>query len=526
MSDEGRRSKPLSFATAKPKLKATAFKPWKILVVDDDEEVHLVTKLVLRDKIVFGRPLEVLCARSAREAEELLRGHYDIACILLDVVMEENDSGLKFAKRLREELKNTSSRIVLRTGQPGQAPEGKVILEYAINDYKEKTELTDQKLFTAVVTAIRGYRDIVTIEESRKGMELIIAASSGFFGLLSMDLFAQQMLGELIALLNVSSDMRVGKASGFSGSDASGKMRVLAARGSYAGSEGRAIEEVLGGEGLGLVKGALTAGGPLWGDGALAVAIKSREGVRGLIYIDNCLPAGDVEAQLISLFCRNASEAFSSISMHQALEAAFSEREVLVKEVHHRVRNNLQLVAGLVNMALHDEGISPRETLRQTGSRIQSMASVHSFVFSGSKYENVDFSEFLPAHIESIRCDYIELGKDAPVRVEISDFVLPLTLAIPCGLILNELIVSAFEAGSKNAIESPLVVKLWREGGEGHFRCLVSEAAATVSHTLPFDCGEDLSSRLVYQLAEQIKGCLRENYDRGFKVELEFPSPN
>ncbi|WP_378954708.1 HD-GYP domain-containing protein [Pelosinus sp. sgz500959] len=153
---------------------------WKILIVDDEEDVHTVTRLALRRLIFEERPMEFLSAYSAAEAKVLLHIHSDIAVILLDVVMEDDNAGLSLASYIRNELANTMARIIIRTGAPGQAPEEHVIMDYDINDYREKTELTTQRLRTAVITALRSFRDLalidtlnLEIEETQK--ELVFA---------------------------------------------------------------------------------------------------------------------------------------------------------------------------------------------------------------------------------------------------------------------------------------------------------------------------------------------------------------
>lgn len=140
---------------------------WRILIVDDEEEIHTVTRLVLEDFTFEGRGLDLISAYSGKESIELLRDTEDIAVVLLDVVMEDNHAGLDVARRIREELNNPFTRIILRTGQPGQAPENEVISELDINDYKQKTELTAQKLFVTVTTALRSFRDLKTIDTNR-----------------------------------------------------------------------------------------------------------------------------------------------------------------------------------------------------------------------------------------------------------------------------------------------------------------------------------------------------------------------
>lgn len=142
---------------------------WKVIIVDDEPSVHQATKLALKNFTFEGKSLAFLSAYSAAEGMRLLQeNHPDTAFILLDVVMETHDAGLQLVQYIREELNNRQVRIVLRTGHPGEAPEESVILNYDINDYKLKVELTRQRLLTTVITALRSYRDIVTIEQQRQ----------------------------------------------------------------------------------------------------------------------------------------------------------------------------------------------------------------------------------------------------------------------------------------------------------------------------------------------------------------------
>lgn len=143
--------------------------PWKVLLVDDEPDVHDVTTLTLRRFILEGRGIRFLHAYSGKQAKQILAEHSGIALVFLEVVMEREDSGLEVARWMRNDLKNSFTRIVLRTGQPGQAPEERVILEYDINDYKEKTDLDRTKLFTTTFAALRAYRDIMKVEEARLG---------------------------------------------------------------------------------------------------------------------------------------------------------------------------------------------------------------------------------------------------------------------------------------------------------------------------------------------------------------------
>ena len=133
---------------------------WRLMVIDDEPDVHRATTFALSGVKILGRPLEFLHAYSASEAIELLTRERDIAVVLLDVVMESEDAGLALVKTIRQRLKLTELRIILRTGQPGYAPEIETIHDFDINDYKTKSELTRTKLYATVTAALRAYEQI------------------------------------------------------------------------------------------------------------------------------------------------------------------------------------------------------------------------------------------------------------------------------------------------------------------------------------------------------------------------------
>jgi response regulator RpfG family c-di-GMP phosphodiesterase len=181
-------------------------RPMRILIVDDEVDVHSVTRLALRNVTFKGRPLELMSAYSGAEAFQVLSKNTDIALILLDVVMETDDAGLRLVGRIRQELDNQLVRIVLRTGQPGQAPEQQVIIDYDINDYKAKTELTTQKLFTTVVASLRAYESLLLIQRSRAGLTKILEGATNLYQIRSLREFASGALNQISAILDVGAD--------------------------------------------------------------------------------------------------------------------------------------------------------------------------------------------------------------------------------------------------------------------------------------------------------------------------------
>ena len=208
---------------------------WKVMIVDDDEDVHELTDLILKDFSCDGLGLEFLHAYSGRDARHLIEHHPDTALILLDVVMETDNAGLQVVKHIRETLNNRMVRIILRTGQPGIAPEKEVIRDYDINDYKEKSELTIQKLYNAVFSALRSYRDIRTINHNREGLERIVKSSALLFSLQSFHNVAGNAFSQLHTIIKPSEgNGKTPFCSGFLATFSGAAPTVIAGSGDYA----------------------------------------------------------------------------------------------------------------------------------------------------------------------------------------------------------------------------------------------------------------------------------------------------
>jgi response regulator RpfG family c-di-GMP phosphodiesterase len=208
---------PLKFAKKKPAKvdHAPHVEPWHVLVVDDEAMIHEVTRLSLKNILVDERPVELHSCYSGAEARDYIGQHDDIALILLDVVMETNDSGLRLVEFIRNTLKNHGVRIVLRTGQPGDAPEESVIEKYDINDYKEKTELTRKKLYTLLHSSLRAYDNYAAMQNQCKSMENILNASTN---IISKDLnrahhFIEELLHQTQLIFGKSGDEESGSAA-------------------------------------------------------------------------------------------------------------------------------------------------------------------------------------------------------------------------------------------------------------------------------------------------------------------------
>lgn len=289
--------------------------PWRLLVVDDEEEVHAVSKLALEDFEFSGRGLEMLHAYSGQEAKEVMARESGIALILLDVVMETDHAGLEVVQHIREQLGNRFVRIILRTGQPGQAPEYKVITEYDINDYKSKTELTRQKLFTAVYTGLSSYRDLMAIESNRIGLEKVIEASTRIFELHSLEPFAEGVLEQLTALLYLEQDAMVLKSSALAAEKQNGAFEVIAAIGRFADAGSPDWESNLDPTIYQRIKETLRSESEQYGDDFYACYYRTDCGGEHALYVATEHPIGKTEQHLLKLFVRNVAIAHNNVQL-------------------------------------------------------------------------------------------------------------------------------------------------------------------------------------------------------------------
>jgi response regulator RpfG family c-di-GMP phosphodiesterase len=303
---------------------------WKVLIADDEQEVHNVTRLVLNGFSFDGRPVEFLSAYSAAEAYDVLEANPDTAVVLLDVVMEFDDAGLQLVRRIRQEMGNALIRIVLRTGQPGQAPEERVILEYDINDYKSKTELTATKLFTAMVASLRSYSHLKRLETNKRGLETIVQASGSLFELKALEQFFIGVLTQLTALLNLKDDALYCRASGFAAQCEGNDMRIVAGTGSFAGMEDHDIKQALGEDlQLDILRARNERRELNLQDNRYVGYFKAENGAENLLYLQGWNSLSEWDRYLIEIFCTNVSIAHDNISLNS--EIIETQREIIWK---------------------------------------------------------------------------------------------------------------------------------------------------------------------------------------------------
>lgn len=291
-------------------------RPWKILVVDDDEDVHESTRFALRDVAILDRPLLLLHAHSVSEAHAILAEVDDVAVALVDVVMETPDAGLKLVRELREKGFE-ALRIVLRTGQPGYAPEQAVIAAYEIDDYQTKGEMTRTRLLTVLTAGVRAYEQIQTITRSRVGLEMIVDSAQRLFQRTNLELFAQGVLTQITALLHVEPHGIV-CVTGRSIQDV--EELIIAASGRFAHYAGKPLSQLADPAVQMLLREARGRSQPVFGDGCMAIDFCTDSGRKLAVVIEADREIPPADQTLIKLFSANISIGFENLALLDELD--------------------------------------------------------------------------------------------------------------------------------------------------------------------------------------------------------------
>ena len=337
---------------------------WKVLIVDDEPEVHNITKTVLSNFELEGKKLEFISAYSGKESLEILSSSDDIAVVLLDVIMETNDAGLIVAHKIREELNNSHIRIILRTGQPGNAPEEDVIVKYKINDYKEKTELTSKKLFSTMVTALRSYQDLSIIEQNKKGLEKIIKSTKSISEEHSLELFAQGVLIQLISILNFDSNSIIlNNNSAISIEKTTNKFKILASTGVFA--DAKKFEDI-NPTAQDLILNGIEQKRIGFLDDHYIGYFKFNEHTAYIIYISGCSKISRLDKDLTEIFSSNISVAFNNLALNN--EIFDTQKDIIerlgniVEKRSKEASNHVRRVADFSYQLAKDYGLDEKES--------------------------------------------------------------------------------------------------------------------------------------------------------------------
>ncbi|HTH99126.1 MAG TPA: DUF3369 domain-containing protein [Stellaceae bacterium] len=350
--------------------------PWIVVIADDEPDVHTVTQFALDGFQFEGRPLRLMHAHSGRETVELLRNMPDVALLLLDVVMESEHAGLEAVKSIRGELGNQRVRIVLRTGQPGAAPEADVISQYDINGYADKTELTKRKLQTILYSCLRSFRDIQTIEcqlrvinANRRGLERVIDATATIFQISSFERFTEGVLEQLSVLAtpyegDCMSSGLYARVSGVAATNSQGDFRIIAGTGPYEGAVGQHLVSAVTPEVHERIMRCLTEKRSAIGADDYIGVFASDFGAAKVVYISGCASTA-INDHMIELFSRNVGIAFDNIELRTVIEE--TQREIVyrlggaVETRSKETANHVRRVAQISRLLGLRHGMSEKE---------------------------------------------------------------------------------------------------------------------------------------------------------------------
>ena len=306
--DEARRSVP------------QATQRWRILLVDDDQDVHTSTVFALSDVSILGRRIEFIHAYSAQEARLLLVDELEVAVVLLDVVMEAQDAGLKLVRIIREDLGLTEMRIILRTGQPGYAPEIEAISDFDINDYRTKAELTRTRLITSLTAALRSYEQIRTIAYARRGLEKIVHAGADLFEKRALESLAEGVLIQIAGLLRLPPDGLVCAQRGFpiDGSDPD-RLYVVGALGCLAAAVNRPLDALGEPHIEEAIHACMARRCSIYADDYTVLYLRSPGGREQAIFLNCARCLSLLDRQLLEVFATNISVGFSNVYLFHRL---------------------------------------------------------------------------------------------------------------------------------------------------------------------------------------------------------------
>lgn len=297
---------------------STPIPKWKILMVDDEMLVHKATEFALEKHTILGRKLELTHAYSAEEARDLFRSGERFAVALIDVVMESNEAGLELIEWIRSEGYE-SERLIIRTGQPGYAPELSVLKKYDINDYRTKNELTSSKLISVLITAIRSYYQLIMIKKSRKGLKNIVDASSNLFLQDNLEKLSYGALTQLTDMLEIDANGFVCSYNEKCYEDNSCRVKMLSGIGKYQNLIGDELEEFPEKEVFEVYKNALGKNMYTDNSGTIALIVPGVQDKEIFIYIESGVQLNDAMLDLIVIFANNIDLAFRNLELLNAL---------------------------------------------------------------------------------------------------------------------------------------------------------------------------------------------------------------
>lgn len=206
-------------------------------------------------------------------------------------------------------------------------------------------------------------------------------------------------------------------------------------------------------------------------------------------------------------------------------ETSLHEKETLLREVHHRVKNNLQIISSLLHFQAKKAQDGHEQSIFTEGqNRLRSMILVHELLYRSTDLHRISLGEYLTMLTEQLRHSYREAACRLQLQVEADDLPVPASIALPCGMIVTELVTNAFKYAYRPGSNGPLWIRI--AAGQGNFRLSVSDEGVGLPTTFDLTKASSFGLQLVTNLAEQLGATLTREPGHGTTITLEIPLPS
>jgi PAS domain S-box-containing protein len=208
--------------------------------------------------------------------------------------------------------------------------------------------------------------------------------------------------------------------------------------------------------------------------------------------------------------------------IEERLRGSLQEKEVLLKEVHHRVKNNMQIISSLLNLQLSDVDQEPvRQILEESQNRIRSIALVHERMYKSSDLSRIDFSEYLKSMCNQLLLTYLSTTERVKITVDGTSIHLGVDQAVPCGLILNELISNSLKHAFPGSRPGTVKIHL---NDKDHCTITIEDDGVGLPENFGMDSAQSMGMQLVSALVEQLEGTITFDRTPGTQFTITFPA--
>ncbi|MBU1284380.1 MAG: EAL domain-containing protein [Gammaproteobacteria bacterium] len=330
---------------------------WCVLAVDDDADFQRATAFALDELQVLGGRIELLQAFSYREASAVFARRPDIALVLLDVVMETDDAGLRLVRTLREVIGNSEVRIVLLTGEPGMAPVQDVMREYDINDYWSKSELTADRLLTVLTAGLRSFAQLRSVTKARRGLQMIVESSNALFCSKSQHELAGKVLGEIGFLLDQPAEGLICMREDMTAPGGPLQGRVISATGRFQHARDTSLDSLDEPEVVNAVRSAFDLEAVVRRSRGLVLYLpRLQAGADYACYLETACVLDDTDLELLRVFSASISRGLYNVTLFRRLEEMAYQDELL------KIPNRNALLR-MLDLTLQDEQLRSEQVL-------------------------------------------------------------------------------------------------------------------------------------------------------------------